>query len=57
LLCSNLGRLNPYLERQAARWPREKEQIKDELHAGSIRFSLLSKITLKDGARTQDRSS
>jgi len=28
---------------------REKERIKDELHAGSYRFSLLSRITLKDG--------
>jgi len=31
------------------RWPREKEEIKDELHAGRYRFSLLSRITRKEG--------
>jgi RNA-directed DNA polymerase len=30
-------------------WPHEKEKIKDELHSGSYRFSLLSRITLKNG--------
>jgi len=33
-------------------WPCEKKQIKDELLAGSFRFSLLSRITLKDGDET-----
>jgi RNA-directed DNA polymerase len=33
-------------------WPREKESIKRELHAGSFRFSLLSRVTLKDGKET-----
>ena len=32
--------------------PREKEKIKDELHAGSYRFSLLSRMMLKDGEET-----
>ncbi len=31
------------------RWPQEKKQIKDDLRAGSLRFSLLSRITLNDG--------
>ena len=30
-------------------WPREKEQIKAELLSGNYRFSLLTRITLKDG--------
>ena len=30
-------------------WPHEKEQIKDELRSGSYRFSLLSRVTLKNG--------
>ena len=33
-------------------WARKKEQIKDELDAGSYRFSLLIRITLKDGEDT-----
>ncbi len=34
------------------RWPHEKEKIKDELQAGSYRFSLLSRVTLKNGEET-----
>ncbi len=34
-------------------WPREKEQIKRELLSGNYRFSLLSRITLKDGEDTE----
>jgi hypothetical protein len=30
-------------------WQREKEQIKGELLSGSYRFSLLTRVTLKDG--------
>jgi hypothetical protein len=30
-------------------WSREKQEIKDELQAGTLRFSLLSRVTLKDG--------
>jgi len=30
------------------RWQRDKAQIRDELRSGSYRFSLLSRITLKD---------
>ena len=30
-------------------WARKKEQIKDELLSGNYRFSLLTRITLKDG--------
>lgn len=30
-------------------WPHEKEQIKGELLSGNYRFSLLTRITLKDG--------
>ena len=33
-------------------WSREKEQIKDELLSGNYRFSLLTRITLKDGEDT-----
>jgi hypothetical protein len=33
-------------------WPREKKQIADQLRAGCFRFSLLSRITLKDGQET-----
>jgi RNA-directed DNA polymerase len=33
-------------------WPREKEQIKDDLDSGNYRFLLLSRITLKDGKET-----
>lgn len=33
-------------------WPREKEQIKAELLSGSYRFSLLTRMTLKDGDDT-----
>jgi hypothetical protein len=33
-------------------WPREKQRIKGELHVGNYRFSLLSRITLKDGEDT-----
>src|ERR1700704_1944426 len=33
-------------------WPREKQRIKGELHVGNYRFSLLSRITLKDGEET-----
>jgi RNA-directed DNA polymerase len=33
-------------------WPHEKEQIKNELLSGNYRFSLLSRITLKDGDDT-----
>jgi len=33
-------------------WPRDKAQIKDELQSGSYRFSLLSRVTLKDGEET-----
>lgn len=33
-------------------WPREKEQIRRELLSGNYRFSLLSRITLKDGEDT-----
>jgi hypothetical protein len=32
--------------------PREKERIKGELLSGDYRFSLLSRITLKDGEQT-----
>jgi hypothetical protein len=34
-------------------WQREEQQIKDELLSGSFRFSLLSRITLKDGNETE----
>ena len=30
-------------------WLREKEQIRSELRSGNYRFSLLSRVTLKDG--------
>jgi hypothetical protein len=33
-------------------WQREKEQIKNELLSGNYRFSLLSRITIKDGEDT-----
>jgi RNA-directed DNA polymerase len=33
-------------------WKREKAQIKDELLSGNYRFSLLTRITLKDGEET-----
>jgi hypothetical protein len=33
-------------------WPREKERIKGELLSGNYRFSLLSRITLKNGEET-----
>jgi hypothetical protein len=33
-------------------WSHEKEQIRGELHSGSFRFLLLSRITLKDGENT-----
>jgi hypothetical protein len=33
-------------------WPREKEQIKADLLSGNYRFSLLTRITLKDGEDT-----
>jgi hypothetical protein len=33
-------------------WTREKQRIKEELHAGSYRFSLLSRITREDGEET-----
>jgi hypothetical protein len=33
-------------------WPREQEQIRRELLSGNYRFSLLSRITLKDGEDT-----
>ncbi len=33
-------------------WPREKDEIKDKLRAGTFRFSLLSRVTLKDGKDT-----
>jgi hypothetical protein len=33
-------------------WPREKEQIKRELLSGNYRFSLLLRVTLKDGEDT-----
>jgi hypothetical protein len=36
-------------------WPHEKERIKNELHAVSFRFSLLSRITPKDGEDTNER--
>ena len=34
------------------RWPSEKTRIKDGLHAGSFRFSLLSRVTLENGEDT-----
>jgi RNA-directed DNA polymerase len=34
------------------RWPREREQMKQELRAGSYRFSLQTRITLKNGDET-----
>jgi RNA-directed DNA polymerase len=33
-------------------WPREKTQIKDQLRSGNYRFSLLARVTLKDGDET-----
>jgi RNA-directed DNA polymerase len=33
-------------------WPRQKEQIKGELTSGNYRFSLLTRITLKDSEDT-----
>ena len=33
-------------------WMHEKKQIRDELRAGNYRFSLLTRITLKDGEET-----
>jgi RNA-directed DNA polymerase len=33
-------------------WLREKAQIKEQLRSGSYRFSLMSRVTLKDGDET-----
>jgi RNA-directed DNA polymerase len=34
-------------------YPHEKEKVKDELVSGCYRFSLLSRVTLKNGGRNR----
>ena len=43
---------NAEYERFRRCWQHEKAQIKQELHAGSYRFSLLSRVTLENGDET-----